>query len=75
MTKKIVKNFALALGLLGLAMIPSTVSAQAGLASKPPGQASGNRGSASSKPSDKNAGGAVLHLHSAQLPRHAFHIR
>jgi probable HAF family extracellular repeat protein len=34
MTKQTVKNFALALSLLGLALIPATISAQAGLASK-----------------------------------------
>jgi probable HAF family extracellular repeat protein len=38
MTKQTSKNFALALGLLGLALIPSTSVAQAGLASKLPGR-------------------------------------
>ena len=38
MTKQTLKNFAVALSLLGLALIPSTVSAQAGLASKLPGK-------------------------------------
>ena len=38
MTKQTSKNFALALGLLGLALIPSTSVAQAGLASKLPGK-------------------------------------
>jgi hypothetical protein len=35
MTKQTLKNFALALALLGLALIPSISSAQVGLASKP----------------------------------------
>ena len=38
MTKQTLKNFALALGLLGLALIPSTSLAQVGLASKLPGK-------------------------------------
>jgi len=38
MTRQTVKNFALALGLLGLALIPSTSLAQVGLASKFPGK-------------------------------------
>jgi len=38
MTKQTLKNFALALGLSGLALIPSTCVAQAGLASKLPGK-------------------------------------
>jgi len=38
MTKQTLKNFALALGLLGLALIPSTSLAQAGPASKLPGR-------------------------------------
>ncbi len=38
MTKQTWKNFALALGLLGIPVIPSTVSAQVGLASKLPGK-------------------------------------
>ncbi len=38
MTKQTLKNFALALGLLGLALIPSTSLAQVGLPSKLPGK-------------------------------------
>ena len=39
MTKQILRNFALALGLLGTVLIPSTVSARAGLATKRPATA------------------------------------
>lgn len=38
MTKPTLKNFVLALSLLGTALIPSTSSAQVGLASKLPGK-------------------------------------
>src|SRR5580700_931742 len=39
-----------------------------------PGQESGVRRRASGKPSNKDAGFAVLHLHAAQLSRHSLHV-